>query len=107
MLLFLLFVLSVLLTLALMLSEQEFTCRIAVEGVPVVPVPLFDVLDPLDAEDYDSRVLSLSLSSVCTFVWLVDCGAVYVSSLRQHRLNLRSRVDRRWRRWLLSPLLLG
>ena len=32
------------------------TSRITVPGVPVVPVPLFEVLDPQDARDYEQRV---------------------------------------------------
>jgi lysophospholipase L1-like esterase len=32
------------------------TSRITVPGVPVVPVPLFEVLDPRDARDYEQRV---------------------------------------------------
>ena len=32
------------------------TSRITVPGVPVVPVPLFEVLDPRDARDYVQRV---------------------------------------------------
>ena len=32
------------------------TSRITVPGVPVVPVPLFEALDPRDARDYEQRV---------------------------------------------------
>ena len=32
------------------------TSRITVPGVPVTPVPLFEVLDPRDARDYEQRV---------------------------------------------------
>ena len=32
------------------------TCSIEIEGVPVLPVPLFRVMDGKDSEDYAERV---------------------------------------------------
>lgn len=38
------------------MGYREFTCKIQVPKSSIIAVPLFEILDPLEASDYDNRV---------------------------------------------------
>ncbi len=38
------------------MGYRNFTCHIKLEGTRVVPIPLFEFLDPNDVHDYENRV---------------------------------------------------